>query len=64
MDADNVDVEDDEALLACMFVLCLRLATFTTPTVRASNRMCGCVYVCVSASEQVLLECLPHDVGA
>lgn len=23
-----------------------------------------CVYVCVSASEQVLLECLPHDVGA
>lgn len=50
MDADNVDVEDDEPLLASMFVLCLRLATFTTPAVRASKRMCGCVCVCASAS--------------
>lgn len=27
MDADNVDVEDDEQFLVCLF---LRLATFTT----------------------------------
>lgn len=39
MDADNVDVEDDERFLLCLF---LRLATFTTHS--GAETRSSCIY--------------------